>query len=138
MVGTVHAEITLKNVGDTIGVQRGYIKEPEIRQTTVQSVVDTGAMTLVISEMIQKELGLITKRLRESRLANGEKVVCKIAEPVEVCWKDRSMTCEPWVLPGIKEVLLGVIPLEDMDLMVDPTEQKLVGAHGDKPVGMIY
>ncbi|AEF82319.1 hypothetical protein [Leadbettera azotonutricia] len=29
-------------------------------------------------------------------------------------------------------------PLEDMDLMVDPTKQKLVGAHGDQALGLIY
>jgi clan AA aspartic protease len=101
-------------------------------------VVDTGAGTLVISEAVQKELGLRTEHVRESTLANGEKVVCKIAEAVKVYWKDRSMACEPWVLPGAKEVLLGAIPLEDMDLMVDPKNLKLVGVHGDQPLGMIY
>jgi hypothetical protein len=73
----------------------------------------------------------MTEHLRESTLANGEKVICKIAETVEVCWKDRSMTCRPWVLPGASGVLLGAIPLEDMDLMVDPANLRLVGAHGD-------
>jgi hypothetical protein len=48
------------------------------------------------------------------------------------------MTCQPWVLPGMKEILLGAIPLEDMDLIVDPVDQKLVGKHGDEPVGEIY
>jgi clan AA aspartic protease len=138
MMGTVYEEITLKNLGDISAVKRGHLAEPEIRQTTVRSVVDTGAETLVISEAVQKELGLRTEHLRESTLANGEKVVCKIAEAVKVQWKDRSMACEPWVLPGAAEVLLGSIPLENMDLMVDPTERKLVGVHGDQPVGRIY
>jgi hypothetical protein len=44
------------------------------------------------------------------------------------------MACEPWVLPGAKEMLLGSIPLENMD----PTERKLVGVHGDKPLGRIW
>jgi clan AA aspartic protease len=138
MVGTVYEEITLKNLGDIYRVGDGYLKESDARQTTVQVVVDTGAETLVINEAVQSALGLMTKHLRESTLANGEKVVCKIAQAVEVCWKDRSMVCEPWVLPGAKEVLLGSIPLENMDLIVDSTERKLVGAHGDEPVGRIY
>jgi hypothetical protein len=29
-------------------------------------------------------------------------------------------------------VLLGVYPLEEMDLMVDVVNQRLVGAHGDE------
>jgi len=45
-MGIVRTEITLKNAGDLVRVQQGIIKEPEIRQTVVQTVVDTGAMTL--------------------------------------------------------------------------------------------
>ncbi|GHU93602.1 hypothetical protein FACS189479_05220 [Spirochaetia bacterium] len=137
-MGTVYAEITLKNAWDVENVECGLIKEPEIRETTVQTVVDTGAETLVINEVVQKALGLRTKHLSKSTLANGEQVICKVAQAVEVCWKDRSMVCEPWVLPGAKEVLLGSIPLENMDLIVDPAERKLVGAHGDQPLGRIW
>jgi hypothetical protein len=42
------------------------------------------------------------------------------------------MTCEAVVLPNATEVLLGAIPLEGMDLMVDPVAEKLVGRHGDE------
>jgi clan AA aspartic protease len=136
-MGTVYAEVTLKNAGDVTNVKRGYIKEPEIRETTIEVVVDTGAETLVISEAVQEALGLTVEYLRESTLANEEKVTGKIAEAVEVCWKNRSMVCRPWVLPGAKEILLGAIPLEDMDLMVDPKSKKLIGAHGDEPLGRI-
>ncbi|GHU00577.1 hypothetical protein FACS1894142_8640 [Spirochaetia bacterium] len=138
MMGMVYEEITLKNAGDTIRVECGFIKKLDMRETTVRAIVDTGAGTLILNEAVQKTLGLRTKHLHESTLANGENVICKIAEPVEVCWKDRSMVCEPWVVPGAKEVLLGAIPLENMDLVVDPKNQKLIGAHGDKPMGIIY
>jgi clan AA aspartic protease len=137
-MGTVYANITLKNAGDVNAVLHGYIKEPEIRETTVQVEVDTGAGTLIINEAVQNELGLMTTGLREASLADGEQKICKVTEPVEVHWKDRSMTCQAWVLPGASGVLLGVIPLEDMDLMVDPVRQRLVGAHGDKPVAHIF
>ncbi|GHU52631.1 hypothetical protein FACS1894200_13180 [Spirochaetia bacterium] len=137
-MGTTYAEITLRNERDVTNMDQGLIKESEIRQVTVQSLADTGAGTLVITEAIQKELGLATKFTRESTVANGQKVITMITETVEVCWEDRSMTCRPWVLPGADKVLLGAIPLEDMDLMVDPIHQRLVGVHGDKPVDMIY
>ncbi|WP_010253782.1 aspartyl protease family protein [Treponema primitia] len=138
MVGTVYEEIILENLGDKYRVECGLIKEVEIREMTVQCVVDTGAETLVISEAVQQELGLRTEHLHESTLANGETVVCKIAETVKVYWKDRSMTCEPWILPGASEVLLGSIPLENIDLMVDSKSRKLVGVHGDQPLGRIW
>jgi hypothetical protein len=41
------------------------------------------------------------------------------------------------VLPEGKEILLGVIPLEGMDLMVNPCAQRLEGAHGDEMVFML-
>jgi clan AA aspartic protease len=138
VMGTVYEDITLKNAGDKIRVECGMIKEPEIRETTIQVVVDTGAPTLIINEVVQKQLGLMTTGLCQASVADGEERVCKITEPVEVHWKNRSMTCQPWVLPGAPKVLLGAIPLEDMDLMVDTRQGKLVGAHGDLPLGHIY
>jgi hypothetical protein len=41
------------------------------------------------------------------------------------------------VVPDADNILLGAIPLEDMDLMVDPARQRLVGVHGDKVVCML-
>jgi hypothetical protein len=51
---------------------------------------------------------------------------------VRIIWKDRFSNSNPIVLPGGPETLLGVIPLEDMDLIVDTVDQKLAGKHGDK------
>ena len=39
----VQTEITLKNAEDLMAVRRGYIEEAEVRQMTVQALVDTGA-----------------------------------------------------------------------------------------------
>jgi hypothetical protein len=40
-------------------------------------------------------------------------------------------------IPGDGDILLGAIPLENMDLIVDPARQMLTGAHGDEPIGII-
>jgi len=130
-MGLVQAEITLKNIRDKIMAKEGYIKEPEIRQTTVKAVVDTGAVTLVIDEQLRQQLGLGVVGARQATLADNTRKTVKIAEAVEVHWKNRSMTCQPWVVSEGR-TLLGAIPLENMDLMVDPRGQELVGAHGDK------
>jgi hypothetical protein len=42
------------------------------------------------------------------------------------------------VVSGDGKILLGAIPLEDMDLMVDPVRQELTGAHGDEPITGLY
>jgi clan AA aspartic protease len=136
-VGIVRTEITLKNAGDVFNVQHGMIKEQEIRQTTVQAMVDTGAGTLIINEELRQKLGLEVKGIRQTTLANDTKEMVKIVEPVEIHWKNRSMTCQPLVVGSSREILLGAIPLEDMDLIVDPKKQVLMEAHGDEIVCMI-
>ena len=130
-MGTVYAEITLKNVADLLRARDGILKEEDVRETMVNAMVDTGARTLVINEEVRKKLGIEVRGERMATLANGAKEMVKIAEPVEVHWKDRSMTCQPMMLPGADEVLLGAIPLEDMDLIVDPGKEEVVGRHGD-------
>ena len=137
-MGQVFTDITLKNAGDVTLAEHGYKQEQEIRQTTVNILVDTGAGTLVITEALQQELGLKARKEKPVRMANNDSVNVKEADPVEVHWENRSMVCCPWVIPGAGKALLGLIPLEDMDLMVDPNGQTLVGAHGDEAVGILY
>jgi clan AA aspartic protease len=137
-MGQVFTDITLKNAGDITLTEYGYKQEQEIRQTTVNILVDTGAGTLVITEAMQQELGLKTRVGKTVRMANNDSVNVQEADPVEVHWKNRSMVCRPWVIPGAQKALLGLIPLEDMDLMVDPNGQAVVGAHGDEQIGILY
>ena len=132
-MGIVRTEITLKNAWDVANAQQGIIKEPEIRQTAVEAVVDTGALTLVINEELRRQLGLRVVGTGGATLADNTRKTVKIAGPVDVHWKNRSMTCRPWVVDS-GSVLLGAIPLENMDLMVDPHSQTVAGAHGEEEV----
>ena len=135
-MGVVSADIILKNAIDVGKARDGLISEDKIRGAKVKALVDTGAVTMVINEDLRRQLGLKVVGARDATLANNVKERVQIAETVEVHWKNRSMTCQPWVVRTGK-ILLGLIPLEDMDLMVDPTVQELVGAHGDEPVGFL-
>ncbi|GHU24305.1 hypothetical protein FACS1894172_10650 [Spirochaetia bacterium] len=128
----VRTEITLKNIEDEMVVRRGFTPKQEIRQTTVQALVDTGAWTLVIDPATREELGLRVLKTETGTLADGTVAVYNLAGPVEVIWKDRSATCDALVVPGADEILLGAIPLEAMDLMVNPRLEEVVGAHGDQ------
>jgi clan AA aspartic protease len=136
-MGAVYAEITLKNGGDITMVERGLMKEQKVRQVSIMAMVDTGVGTLVIDEAICQKLGLTIRSLRRSSLADNSKTICKVTEPVQVHWKDRRTYCEAFVLPDMDQALLGAIPLEGMDLMVNPGAGELVGAHGDEMLGMI-
>ena len=137
-MGTVYATITLKNQFDMDMVKLGYKTEEAIRQTTVKAVVDTGAKALVIGDELCQLLGLEITGEKSATVANGAAVILKIAGPVELQCKNRTMMIQPYVLSGCKETLLGVIPLEYMDLIVDPVKEELVGAHGDEALEMLY
>ena len=130
-MGTVHAEVTLKNVADGIRARDGHIKEMDIRSETVTAVVDTGAMTLTITEELCQKLGLTITAQKIVRTASGQRLSCGLTEAVEIHWKDRSAVERPIVVPGAPVVLLGVTPLEVMDLVVDPVHLELMGAHDD-------
>jgi clan AA aspartic protease len=135
-MGNVFAELTLKNGSDLVRLHDGHISDKDVRSVTVRALVDTGAVSLVINEDVCQQLGLSIEEERTASLAGGGKVDCKITEPVRIYWKDRKTTCHAVVLPE-GEILLGVIPLEFMDLIVDPLAEQLVGAHGDRIISRV-
>jgi len=128
----VHAEITLKNVKDKIIAENGLIPNHNVRQVTVNALVDSGAWTMVINESTREKLGLEEGRTAPGTLADGTKAEYKLAGPLEISWKDRSVICEAMVIPNADENLLGAIPLEAMDLSINPRTAEVVGAHGDQ------
>ena len=132
----VYTEITLRNVEDKMKANIGLIQEPEIRQITVNALVDTGAWTLVINEATRKKLGLGIVGAEPGTLADGTKEEYDMAGPLEVLWKNRRVTCDALVLPHANDVLLGAIPLEAMDLTINP-RMELVGTHGDQIIHRI-
>jgi len=137
-IGIVYADITIKNLSDVISVNSGAIKDSEVRQTTVTAAVDTGVGSIVINEAIRQKLGLEIRGKRREALADGTEQDYWVTESVSVHWKDRDSLCKALVLPNLDKVLMGVIPLGEMDLIVNPETQELVGAHGDKIVHMLY
>jgi clan AA aspartic protease len=132
-MGETKAKLTLVNTIDQVMAERGLIKETDVRKAEVEAVVDTGAAPLVIPEALRVRLGLDIKKSNAVTLAGGRRDSCVIASPVRIHWNDRDTLSDPIVLSGESdEVLLGVYPLEEMDLMVDAVNQRLVGAHGDE------
>jgi clan AA aspartic protease len=136
-MGLVYAEITLKNGDDVAGARAGHITGGEIRAVTIDALVDTGCGSLVITEEVRKKLGLSAQGTRWATLADGAQQAYSLTEPVEIHWKNRDSVCRALVVPDADKVLLGAIPLEDMDLIVDPLRQQLKGAHGDDIVSML-
>jgi clan AA aspartic protease len=137
-MGAFREEITLTNAVDRIDVKRGRMSKDNIRSVTLDAIPDTGAWTLIINDDVRQRLGLDIRRTVKSTLADGSIGEYGLTEPVEIRWKNRSADCNAVVVPDAKDILLGALPLESMDLYVDPVNQRLAGVHGDQPVYLLY
>jgi clan AA aspartic protease len=80
---------------------------------------------LAINETIREQLDLQTVDTQTAELADGTQIRLPIVAPVIVKFANRATTCRAMVLPGNSEVLLGAIPMEDMDVVINPKEQTL-------------
>jgi clan AA aspartic protease len=136
-MGTFFEKITLENSADRMLASRGYIRKDQIRSLEVEAMPDTGAWTLIINEETRRKLGLETIDTIESSMADGAKAMYDLTEPVEIRWKNRRTSHEAVVIPNAPDILLGAIPLEGMDLYVDPVNKCLAGVHGDTPVFVV-
>ena len=137
-MGTFLEEITLENMADRILAEHGYMKDNEVRTLKVEAMPDTGAWMLVINEEIREKLGLEIMKEVRSTLADGTVGKYPLTGPVKIRWKNRDTFQSAVVVADAKKVLLGALPLEGMDLIVDPVKQTLAGANGDEAVYVIY
>ena len=124
-MGLVYADIELVNGAEMEMARRGYISESDIVRLKMKALVDSGAYMLVIPEHIKIQLGLIEIDKREAVTADGEVHVVPVVGPVTVYFKNRIATCNAMVM-GTDEVLLGAIPLEELDVVIDQRNQRLV------------
>lgn len=124
-MGLIFVDIELVNAGDTYMVQRQALGSEAVRRLTVKALVDTGAYKLTISERVRHELGLFTIEKEIATLADGSKIEVDIAGPVEVRFQNRRTTVDAIVIPGDEQTLLGAIPLEGMDVVIDPKAQTM-------------
>ncbi len=125
-MGLVYAEIDIISVDDIVLHRHEIIDESEIKQITVTALVDSGAYMLSINGNIKLQLDLPVIEKQFVTLADESNIEVEIVGPVEVHFENRSTTVRAVVLPGDAIVLLGSIPMEDMDVLIHPKEEKLV------------
>lgn len=130
-MGLVYAEIELINAGDLELARRYFIGEDEIKRMWVIGLVDTGSYMLCINESIQAQMQFPVMEKRIGQMANGDRIECDVVSQVEVRFKNRRTICNAMILPGDSEVLIGAIPLEDMNVLIHrnvepPLRQELI------------
>jgi clan AA aspartic protease len=135
-MGLTFAEITLINGTEYSLFQRKKLAEEDVKRIKVSMLVDSGAYMLAINEEICSQLDLFKVDERPAQMADGSVVNLDVVGPVEVRFANRRTNVDAIVLPGNAQPLLGVIPMEDMDVLIDPKEQTLIvnPAHPYKPL----
>ena len=131
-MGLIYADITLQNAGDQEMLRRGFMPEEKVRQMNVKALVDTGALTLTINDKIAEQLDLAVQDRVVVELADGTRDKANLVGPVTVRFDNRITVCTALVLPDATEVLLGAIPMEGMDVVIDPRLEQLT-VHPDRP-----
>jgi clan AA aspartic protease len=122
----IYAEIELINGEDISFARKHIISEEQIKRMSVKALVDTGAYMLCINEEIQAQLKFPVAERRTGQLANGQIMEYDVVSHVELKFKNRRTMCNAMVLPDDNEVLLGAIPMEDMDVLIHPQRQELI------------
>ena len=133
-MGEIHADVTLENAGDREYFRRGDRAEADIRRATVDGIVDTGAVTLVLPQNVVERLGLATQGTAFVTYADERREERPLAGPVGVQIGNRSMTMECVVGPPLSEVLIGQVVLERLDLIADCTKRTLTPRYEDYPL----
>ena len=137
-MGLTHVNVTLLNTVDVGMHRKNLIGEDEVRSIEINCLVDTGAMTMIINDEIREALGLPIIGERLSQLADGRKIALPLAGPIDIWYGDRLCTTNALVMPEDNDPLLGVIPLEEMDLWIHPATQQLTPIHpGEGPVMIV-
>ncbi len=112
------------DVGITYATMRlGNDARADLEEIETEALVDIGAMHLCIPGHVALQLQLKDTGIREVTLADGHVQQVRYVSPVRVEMLNR--VCVSGALVLGEEVLLGAIPMEDMDLILEPARQRV-------------
>lgn len=123
-MGKVVERITLTNETDRENAVAGLVPPDAVRTETIAGLVDTGATTLALPADVVARLGLTPRGSRRIRYADGRREeIPWVFVGVELL--GRQTVCEALVLPEGTVPRIGQVPLETLDLIVDPKSREL-------------
>ena len=118
-------KMTLWNSTDLDMAERGLIPREAVREVEIEALVDTGATTLVLPQDVVDALGLTIFDHLPVRLADAKVYTWPVAGSLRVSILNRGMICDAFVAPRGATALIGQIPLERLDLIVDPKSREV-------------
>jgi len=111
-MGIVYADLRLANDA-----------REDLDEIDASAIVDTGALHLCIPEHVAMQLQLKTRSQREVQTADGKSHMVDYVSPVRISMLGRECVTGALVLGN--QVLLGAIPMEDMDLIIEPARLRV-------------
>jgi predicted aspartyl protease len=131
-MGKVFVAVTVENLDDLFEVEKGQRKPEDVRRIEVaDALVDTGAIGLMMPTRLIAQLGVRQYRTRQARTVNGV-VTLGVFHAALLTIQGRDCTVDVYEIPDDLPVLIGQMPLEALDWVVDLKNQRLIGnpAHG--------
>jgi predicted aspartyl protease len=132
----IYAAIELVNIFDEYKNEDGKISANEIRSWKGNILVDPCVKRLTINEEIRDQLGLRKVVMIKVWLVNGNIMEVEKIGGIKIRFGNRFSYTDAFVVSGNAEPLLGCIPLEGMDLVVIPNENKLEYNHKEYDGGL--
>lgn len=139
-VGKVLVTALVENMEDLYKVRQGSLRPDEVRHVEVtEALVDAGATMLGLPAHLIRRLGLTFLRDRQARTSAGP-VTVPVYGTVRLTIQGRECPSDVTELPDDCPVLIGQVPLELLDFVVDPGGRRLIGnpAHGGEHVLELY
>jgi clan AA aspartic protease len=140
IAGRVTTEATLENLSDLAAVEMGVLADDRVRRVSVtDALVDTGATMLSLPQRLIEQLGLTKKSVRKVTTSQGV-AEAAVYSTVRLTIQGRDCPVDVLAVPNEVPVLIGQIPLECMDFVVDPQSRRLIGnpAHGGEQMYELY
>jgi predicted aspartyl protease len=139
-MGRVLTEVTIENLKDLWAVERGLLSDEQVRRVTVtDALVDTGATLLSLPTKMIRQLGLDKAGSKRATCSTGGGEA-DVYSAVRLTIQGRSCTMDVMEVPDNVPALVGQIPLEHLDFVVDLRSRTLIGnpAHGGEHVYELY
>jgi predicted aspartyl protease len=139
-MGKVIVSAKIENIEDLYDVAKGNLTADNIRSIEVtDAIVDTGATMLSLPTHLVHVLGLKRLRSRHAKTTGGIKEF-DVFGTVQLTVQDRDCRVDVAGIPDDCPPLIGQVPLELLDFVVDPTGQRLIGnpEHGGEHMIELY
>ena len=125
-MGRFSVELELSNNRDVIKAEEGELPLDKVRRVRLRGVVDTGAARLVIPKSVAEQLGVKVTGKVGVRYADGRRAVRPVVDNVHVLLQGRASVFKAAVEVKRESALIGAIVLEDLDFLVDTTQERLL------------